>query len=265
MNINAKKLVVFDLDGTLTSSKSTLDADIAAMLVELIAIKKVAVISGGGYPQFETQLLTSLPTGADSYNNLFLLPTSGTRLYVWRGMWYEQYAEHLTPKEKKNILEAVNTVLAGNFVRPEMIYGELIEDRGTQITFSALGQNAPNALKLAWDPDRQKREKLAELIRMRLPQCDVRVGGCTSIDITRRGVNKGYGIRKLEEYFKISQDDMIFVGDALFHGGNDYPVKATGIDCVQVSGPAETKKLLADWLAESKLISRIQLERSALT
>jgi HAD superfamily hydrolase (TIGR01484 family) len=263
MNINDKKLIVFDLDGTLAPSKSALEADMASLLVELLLLKKVAVISGGGYPQFQAQLLQSLPAGVDSYANLFLLPTSGTRMYVWRGMWYEQYAEHLTPAEKKVIMAALKDVLTSDYVQPEKIYGEIIEDRGSQITFSALGQAAPIDLKLAWDPDRTKREGIADKIRARIPQFDVRVGGSTSIDITRRGVNKGYGIRKLEEYFKMSQDEMIFVGDALFHGGNDYPVKATGVDCIQVAGPAETKKLVANWLAESQLLDRIQLERRA--
>ncbi len=260
MNINDKQLIIFDLDGTLAPSKSALEPDMAALLVQLLEHKKVAVISGGGYSQFETQLLKSLPTGAESYYNLFLLPTSGTRMYVWRGTWYEQYAEHLNPKEKKMIMTALNTVLETDYVKPEKTFGELVEDRSSQITFSALGQAAPIDLKLAWDPDRSKREHIADKIRALIPQFDVRVGGSTSIDITRRGVNKGYGIRKLEEYFKMSQDDMVFVGDALFHGGNDYPVKATGVDCVEVKGPEETKVVVAKWLAETSFIDSIQLD-----
>jgi hypothetical protein len=76
----------------------------------------------------------------------------------------------------------------------------------------------------------------------------VRIGGTTSIDVTPRGVNKAYGIRKLEEYLKVSQDRIVFVGDALYQGGNDYPAKATGVDCIQVKGPEETKQLIQAWL-----------------
>ncbi len=246
----SKKLIIFDLDGTLSPSKSPLEPDMAALLIRLLETKKVAVISGGGYPQFETQFLKALPISSERFSGLYLLPTSGTRLYVWRGSWCEQYAEHLTPPEKEKILSALNAALQSTgWVKPAKSYGQLIEDRGSQITFSALGQGAPLAEKLAWDPSREKREKIAEIIRAKIPSFEVRIGGSTSIDITRRGINKGYGIRKLEEYLKIPLDEILFVGDALFHGGNDYPAKATGVDCIQVSGPEETKKLISSWLA----------------
>lgn len=249
-NIREKELIIFDLDGTLAPSKSPLEPDMADLLVRLISKKKVAVISGGGYPQFETQFLKTMPISADNYSNLILLPTSGTRMYLWRGAWCEQYAEHLSPHEKEKILTTLNLAFkSGGYVRPEKTYGPIIEDRGSQITFSALGQSAPLLVKSGWDPSREKREKIAGFLRDRLPEFDVRIGGTTSIDITKRGINKSYGIRKLEQFLKIDTDKMLFVGDALFQGGNDYPVKATGIDCIQVNGTEDTKKLIFDWLA----------------
>jgi phosphomannomutase len=53
-----KKLIVFDLDGTLAESKSSVDAEMSELLHELLAIVKVAVISGGDWSQFEKQLLS---------------------------------------------------------------------------------------------------------------------------------------------------------------------------------------------------------------
>jgi len=249
MTAYSKKLIIFDLDGTLTPSKSAMDAEMANLLVKLMETKKIAVISGGGYPQFITQFLHSLPMSSDKYANLLLLPTSGTRMYIWKGSWVEQYAEHLSPKEKDKIMGALNSALAQvGYVVPNKTYGQIIEDRGSQITFSALGQNAPLDVKETWDPDRVKRQKISKILNEKIPEFDVRVGGTTSIDITRRGVNKSYGIRKLEQTTGISLDQMVFVGDALFPGGNDYPAKATGIDCFQVSGPEETKKLIKQWV-----------------
>lgn len=245
----SKKLVIFDLDGTLTKSKSPLEADMAELIARLLNKKKVAVISGGGYPQFQTQFLNKLPGAADNYTNLYLLPTSGTRLYAWKGNWVEEYSENLELHEKERILSALSSALkAAYYQKPEVIYGPIIEDRGSQITFSALGQNAPTELKYAWDPTRAKRERIAKVLSEKAPEYDVRIGGATSVDITRRGINKAYGIRKLEQYLNIASDDIIFVGDALFYGGNDYPAKATGVDCVSVSGPEETKQLILSWL-----------------
>jgi HAD superfamily hydrolase (TIGR01484 family) len=129
------------------------------------------------------------------------------------------------------------------------LYGEIIEDRGSQITFSALGQNAPAEIKYAWDPTRSKREAIANAIRKKIPEFDVRVGGATSVDITRKGVNKAYGIMKMAQYLNLTIHDIVFVGDALFYGGNDYPAKTTGVDCVSVKGPEETANLIRSWLA----------------
>ena len=249
MNIKEKKLVIFDLDGTLAPSKSPMTEDMGQTVVSLLAIMKVAVISGGGFLQFQTQFLASLPGTTDNYSNLFLLPTSGTRLYIWKGNWYEQYAENLSPQEKAGIIGALNVALKSvGYVPPATQYGDLIEDRGSQITFSALGQKAPIELKSQWDPTRSKRERIIAILQEKLPGFDCRIGGTTSVDITRRGVNKAYGIRRLEEFLHMPLEDMVFVGDALFHGGNDYPAKATGIDCIAVTGPQETLPLIRNWL-----------------
>ncbi len=251
MTAYSKQLIIFDLDGTLAPSKSFIDAEMAELLTKLLARKKVAVMSGGGYPQFETQLLRALPHNSENFGNLYLMPTSGTRLFTWKGSWVSQYAEHLSLKEKEKIMTSLNMALKqAGYEKPAKVYGDLIEDRGSQITFSALGQNAPLEAKKSWDPTRVKRDAIVNFLLSRIPEFDIRLGGTTSIDITKRGVNKGYGIRKLEEYLKIPLENMTFVGDALYRGGNDYPAKATGIDCIQVSGPEETKKLIASWLVD---------------
>lgn len=244
-----KKLIIFDLDGTLTKSKSPITEHMASLVTRLLEKAKVAVISGGGYPQIESQFANLLPANNDNYTNLFLLPTSGTRLYRWQGSWIKEYAEDLTASEKVKILTALRTVLHPPvYEAPPKIYGEVIEDRDSQITFSALGQKAPVELKYAWDPRREKREAIAAAIMKKIPEFDVRVGGATSVDITRKGVNKSYGIRKLEDYLKLEPKNIIFVGDALFYGGNDYPARATGVDCISVEGPEDTEKLINSWL-----------------
>ena len=249
-----KELIIFDKDGTLTPSKSNIDSVMVDLLVKLLAKKKVAIISGGGYELFETQLLNKFPAGAQNFANLFLLPTSGTRLYVWQGSWQEKYAENLSESDKALIMEKLKFALeAAKYELPSQTngkqsFGEIIEDRGSQITFSALGQNAPLKLKEAWDPTREKRQQIAAFLQEKLPRFDVRIGGSTSIDITMKGVNKAYGIRKLEEFLKIPVENIVFVGDTIFPGGNDYPAKSTGVDCIQVSGPEETAQVIQKML-----------------
>ena len=71
------------------------------------------------------------------------------------------------------------------------------------------------------------------------------MGGATSIDITREGVDKAYGLKKLREASGIELDTMLFIGDAIFPGGNDYPAKELGLDTVRVRDPEETLAVIA--------------------
>jgi phosphomannomutase len=238
-----KKLIVFDLDGTLAESKSSLDEEMAQRLRALLDVAQVAVISGGDWPQFEQQLLASLGGGAN-LRALSLLPTCGTKFYQYAGGWTQRYAEQLTPDEVAEITAGLTQAMRASEVEPVQTWGEQIENRGTQITFSALGQQAPLAAKQAWDPHFAKRQVMKTFLDTRLPAYSVRLGGTTSIDVTRADIDKAYGIRKLVEALGISIDEMIFIGDALFPGGNDYPAIEAGVTSIQVSGPDETKRVV---------------------
>jgi len=133
--------------------------------------------------------------------------------------------------------------------RPARLWGEAIEDRGSQITYSALGQQAPYQEKKTWDPDFSRRKKIKAILDTMIPEFSVRMGGATSIDITKPGIDKAYGIRKLSETLGIVIDEMLFVGDALFPGGNDYPAREAGVECIQVRDHDETKRVIETILA----------------
>jgi hydroxymethylpyrimidine pyrophosphatase-like HAD family hydrolase len=126
----------------------------------------------------------------------------------------------------------------------EMVWGELMEDRGSQITFSALGQEAPLEEKKKWDPDFSKRRQIKVLLDKSIPEFSVRLGGTTSVDVTKQGIDKAYGIRKLRDILGAAISEMIFIGDALFPGGNDYPAKEAGVVSIQVRDPNETKRVI---------------------
>ena len=102
------------------------------------------------------------------------------------------------------------------------------DPRESQITFSALGQEAPLDAKRAWDPTGAKKGRLRDAVAARLPEFEVRSGGSTSVDITVKGVDKAYGMTRLSDQTAIPLSDMLFVGDRLDTDGNDYPVKALG-------------------------------------
>ena len=247
-----KELVAFDLDGTLAESKQPLKQSMGEALADLLTVANVAVISGGDWPQFDKQVASQLPNRADR-KKLWLMPTTGTKLYTHMGdTWTAVYAELFEDDTKKKILTAFDAALEATGFKPEKTWGERIEDRGSQITFSALGQEAPLEAKEKWDPDFANRKVIQADLRKRLPGLSINMGGSTSIDITREGVDKAYGLKKLRDASGIALDSMMFIGDAIFPGGNDYPAKELGLDTVKVRDPDETLSVIAAIVACQK-------------
>jgi HAD superfamily hydrolase (TIGR01484 family) len=243
-----KDLVAFDLDGTLAESKQPLQEPMGEALANLLDVAHVAVISGGDWPQFEKQVASRLPKRADR-TKLWLMPTTGTKLYRFDDEWRAVYAELFEEDEKQKILKAFDESLEATGFVPEQTWGERIEDRGSQITFSALGQEAPIDAKHSWDPDFAKRKVIQADLRQRLPGLSINMGGATSIDITREGVDKAYGLKKLSDASGIALDKMMFIGDAIFPGGNDYPAEQLGLDVVKVKNVDGTLAAIAGIVA----------------
>jgi hypothetical protein len=238
-----KKLIVFDLDGTLAPSKSSLDAEMSALLHDLLGVVKVAVISGGAWLQFEKQVLSHLPQD-ESLARLSILPTCGTKFFQYTGKWKQLYSEDFTKDEKAKIVSALKEAIGKAGFHVEKTWGEIIEDRGSQITYSALGQQAPLEEKEKWDSDFAKRKKIKVILDTFIPEFSVRIGGSTSIDVTKPGIDKAYGIKKLRDILGISVKEMIYIGDALFVGGNDYPAEQAGVISIPIQGPNETKRVI---------------------
>jgi HAD superfamily hydrolase (TIGR01484 family) len=247
-----KQLVAFDLDGTLAESKQPLEAPMATCVKALLDIAMVAVISGGDWKQFQVQVVARLPQDT-RLERLFIMPTTGAKLYRFAdGGWRQIYADSFTPAERTRIVTALERAVADAGLKPERLWGPQIEDRGTQITFSALGQEAPVDAKKRWDPDQAKRAALQGTLAAQLPGFSIRIGGTTSLDITREGVDKAYAIDRLVEYAAVPRESILFFGDAIYPGGNDDPVRAAGIDSVRVRDPAETATILQALIAWSQ-------------
>jgi phosphomannomutase len=243
-----KKLVVFDLDGTLAPSKSSIDPEMAGLLDRLLGSIRVAVISGGNWPQFQKQVLAHLDDD-QRLNSLSMLPTCGTQFYKYEKGWEKLYAEDFTGEQREKIISSLKKAIDQSGLKAEKVWGDVIEDRGSQITFSALGQEAPLEEKVKWDPDFTKRKKMKVILDPLIPGFSVRLGGATSIDVTKPGIDKAYGIRKLRDILGIAIEEMIFVGDALFPGGNDYPAEEAGVASIRVRDPHETKRVIETIIA----------------
>jgi len=247
----APKLMVFDLDGTLAESKERMSAEMGMLVSDLLKKMPVAIMSGASMQQFEKQFLPALPREA-RLERLYIFPTNAAQCFMYRGSkWDLPYDNSFNEAEREVIRQALKECIdQSKFKLPEKLWGEQIEDRGAQISFSALGQQAPVEEKEKWHTYHEvERKALYQALVKKLPGLSIAEGGLTTIDITRKGVNKAFGVRKLPGLTGISIPEMLYVGDALTEGGNDNVVIETGIKTHEVFGPGETAKLIEDTLS----------------
>jgi phosphomannomutase len=245
-----KKLIAFDMDGTLAPSKSTMQPRIIELFIKLLNKYEVCVISGAKYELFEHQMLQHMPDDPEVLKHLHMMPTSGTRYYSYEpasSSWKLEYAEDFTADQKQQIVAALAQGLEQSGYAVEQTYGETIEDRESQITLSILGQDIVAQLgdegveiKEAWDPDGSKKLAIRAIVAPLIPDFEVRAAGATSIDVTRPGIDKAYGMHKIIELNNLTKEDILFMGDKIMEGGNDYPVEQMGIDCIAVRSWEDT-------------------------
>lgn len=238
-----RRVIAFDLDGTLAVTKSPISEVMADQLRRLLTLYDVCVISGGKFEQFKVQLIDRLLVAGDRLSRLHIMPTSGTsylRFDPQSSEWALQYSMNLSEDDRSEIFQVLTSGARDLGYWEFSPDGNIIEDRGSQVTFSALGQEASPERKHAWDPDGSKKNAMRDYAAQRLPDLEVRVGGTTSVDVTAAGIDKSFGMRQLMEALGLEREDILFFGDKLDEGGNDHPVKAMGIDSIAVSGWEET-------------------------
>ena len=251
--LRAKPLIVFDLDGTLAPTKSPMEKGMLKVFTELLKQKKVAVIGGGKYEIFQLQLLDQITSFKKLLGNLFIFPTTATAFYIYKNGWKRVYILNLSKKQVAKIKNTFEKVFKEiGYKHPKKVYGELIENRGSQVSFSVYGQDVVAALgkkgirmKEEWKKKYTPvKMKIARLVGKYLPEFEVRAAGFTTIDVTKKGIAKAYGLRQIQKRLGVKIKDMLFIGDAIFKGGNDYAIVRTGVDYIPVSGPEEAKKII---------------------
>jgi len=233
-----KKVFAFDMDDTIAITKSPISDRMATAFSNVLENFDVCIISGGNYSLFQKQFISRLDVDTEKLKRIHLMPTCGTRYYRFNDTtneWTLQYAEDLTLQEKTKIAAVLEESAKELGYWPQNPAGEVIEDRDSQITYSALGQEATPEDKYVWDPDGTKRMAIRELALEKIPELEIRLGGTTSIDVTRKGIDKAHGMQKLMEANGFEKEDILFFGDKLQEGGNDYPVKVFGIDSIEVT------------------------------
>ncbi|NBV77300.1 HAD-IIB family hydrolase [bacterium] len=254
--MNCPRAVIFDLDGTLAWSKQAVTPEMGEHLAHLLHHTKAAVMSGGSYTQFQKQLLPAFPPHT-VMENFFLFPTNAAQCWQYEsGEWVLRYDTSFSKEESAHVMSVLLQALkeTGMDTPSYRLWGERIEDRGPQITFSGLGQEAPLEEKKKWDPDFTLRTPLAALLRERLPEFAIGVNATTSIDITRKGITKAYGVQEFAKILDCEPANMLYIGDALFLGGNDSVVIPTGVQTFSVENPHQTAQKIEEIIAQCSVV-----------
>ena len=248
--MHCPRVAVFDLDDTLAESFRPPQSSMINRLKALLERIPIAIVSGGGFPRIEADFLPNL-ISSSNISNLFILPNSASQCYLWaQDSWQEVYNFALTLDERVRITTVLqeSAEKLGLISREPDMESEII-DREAQIAFAAIGLRASLEAKKAWDPDQSKRRRLKEVLDEKLPGFEVLIGGMTTVDITRHGINKAHGIEWLSKHLQIPTHEMYYVGDALYPGGNDAVVIPTGIQTRATKNPDETLHVIDEMLA----------------
>ena len=231
-----KKVLAFDIDQTLNVAKTPITDEIAELLTKCLDKFEICPISGQKFDQFLIQIVNRLPNPTpEQLSHLHLFVAQGTQYYrfnVEKNDWEQVYSYPLTEEQVKKISETIEQAAKelGYWEEDKLKPGdEIIENRLSQVTFSALGQSAGTEEKYAWDPDHKKREQIVKRCKELSPEFDYEIGGTTSINAITPGMNKTFGMTHLLEELKVKKSDILYFGDMTQPGGNDYPVVQMGI------------------------------------
>lgn len=263
-----KKVLSFDIDQTLNIAKTPINDEVAELLIECLDHFEICPISGQKFDQFLVQIVNPmLKQGVTTtqLTHLHLFVAQGTQYYRYNGgktygkgpvtvtvekdepydegKWEQVYNFPLTEAEVTKISEALEKAAKelGYWEADKLAEGDkIIENRLSQVTFSALGQKAGTEEKYAWDPDTKKRKQIVEKAKAYAPEFDFEIGGTTSINAIKPGMNKEFGMRKLLKELDVDKDEILYFGDMTQPGGNDYPVVRMGIDTITVRSHEDT-------------------------
>jgi phosphomannomutase len=207
----------FDLDKTLTASRSPMREDHRPLFEHLVNERDVVVVTGGTVEQIREQITPQFD------HRYFTLAQSGNEAYAKDGtlLW----SEVLDARQLDAIMEFIGK-LRGHFAVAVRDEGDIVENRGAQVAYSVLGFHEDIDKKYAFDPDEKRRQAALEHFatdRSALLAIGVEVvpAGTTNFSFIPAGKHKGFNVERLRAFMHWNKDECLYVGDALFPGGND--------------------------------------------
>lgn len=211
----------FDLDNTLTRSKSHIAPEHIPILKELSSRADVTVVSGHGEKDIRAHL------GPELEGTYYILGQNGNYALKPDGevLWNNSLLQHQK--------EAIHTFIVKarkHLNLPVKDEDDLVEDRDSQIAYSLIGHHEDKEVKEAFDPDHSKRHSLLRDLEDDVKELahefgiEIRSGGTTVLDMFHLGKNKGFNVQEFIRHMGWQKEECLYIGDALFPGGNDETV-----------------------------------------
>ena len=221
-----KKLIAFDLDGTITQHKSLLQEKNKLVLDALSARYKLLMVGAGQCMRIFNQLLQYPIDILGNYGMQYGVYDKETKdLRIIRN--------DSVPCNRENVRERI-----------EMLRREFgfLEYRGDSVqyhpsgcvTFPIIGTEAILEDKLNFDPDRSKRRKIYDRVAEVFSDYVVFVGGTSSFDMAPKPFNKYYALDLYCRENGYQHNEVTFVGDDYGIGGNDESVYRSDFDFICV-------------------------------
>lgn len=235
-----KKYIFFDLDNTLTRSRTLVTPSMSKLLLQLAKNHEVFVVSGAAAKQIAYQVGPAL---AGKYwsmgqNGNACINPKGEVLWENKMNWLEKY---------EVFAYAHKLFTAKLFPHKDKL--DLLEDRGCQISYSFIGHHEIVAKKEQFDPDHKKRAAVLKKFPFRSKTVDVKIAGTTCFDFFIKGSNKGSNIKALYKKMGWKKEECLYVGDALFKNGNDESVIGI-IPTKSVRDPNDTEQVIRELLGK---------------
>ena len=242
MDYSEKKVIVADVDDTICDSCQQISPEMAKQIDRMIQKGyQFAFISGTKAEDLMTMISSSLK------ELHHILATTGTKYIIMdKGQSQIVYNHSFNAVEKKEILAAFEKLISHFKIQPLTSKEDQLQDRDSQISLSAVGRHAPSEIKAKYDPDGKIRQEWIRFLEQQLgDKYDYKIGGTTSLDVTKKGLDKEWGIRNFARYHNIPLHQIIFFGDKIYPGGNDYPATKV-VDCISVKNPKDTLQRLRE-------------------
>ena len=217
-------IYLFDVDGTLTPAKSSIEPKFAIQFLDWCSDKQVYIVSGGSFMRILNQV------GRDIFDKMQgVFACMGNAYYSNRhntvdgySEWDLVYENKFKISKKKDFYSELDWIVKDSPFHIKT--GLHHEERVGMVNFSVVGRNATMEQRKVYeeyDAEFKEREKIVAKLSEKYEDIEFVIGGAVSIDIFNKGNDKSQVIHRVLKD-KLETHNIVFVGDRISFPGNDY-------------------------------------------